>query len=590
MGKNFFSAFLLFLLFTVFSEAELPKEKMLDNLDILKNTFETCYAPSFWKRQYADWDLDEKIEEAKAYVVDAETLSIKEYQRLLKQFFLSTKDYHVGIYFYSTEEAFLPFRIHGAQGKYFIAWVYHPVFSGLKDPLRVGDEVVLFDGVPVGDLVQTLRQSDFGNPEIETDQALAECALTTRLGEDGYEVPKGPVTLTVRHSGTKEVTTYRLNWYYHAELVSAPFNPLSVAEQANFLSLVDGRYHVINKESGLLGQHPFFAKEMISPYYKVYQDAVARRSKRLKAEGEDNVEDLFIGSKKSFIPELGEVVWSAGQSNPFEAYIYLSPEGKQIGYVRIPHYGGGNYSANKFADIISKFEIETDAVVIDQINNPGGNVFYMYALASMLSPTPLEVASHEMAITQEDVFFAIQGEEDLREVRNDEEACDVIGTTLWGYPVDLSLAHQMLNYFKFIINEWEEGRVLTTPEYLFGVKHLALHPRVQLSKPMIILTNCLDFSCADFFPAIMQDNGRATIVGTRTAGAGGYVLSHEYPNLFGIQNYTFTGSLAMRPDGDPIENLGVVPDIVIELTPADLEFDYKDYVEKIHQAVKEISS
>lgn len=580
---------LLIFVFSIHScDASLNKEKMQDNLDILKNTFEVYYAPYQWKKSYADWDLDEKIAEAKASLDVIEPITMKDYQRILKTFFNSTKDYHVGIYFYSTEEAYLPFRIHGSQGKYFIAWVYKPLFSGLKDPLRVGDEVVLFDGVSVHDLVQSLKDSDFGNPESQTDQALAESDLTMQLGECGYVIPKGPVTLTVRHAGTKDVTTYRLNWYYYPEYITDPVSPFEIAKKAKLLTEAGGQYHVSNGDRYPLGKHSFFAKEMVTPRYKKYKAACKRRAKAFEADYDDDEDDKFIGDTKSFVPVLGEIVWTAGKSNPFEAYIYLSPEGKQIGYVRIPHYGGGNYSADKFSQLISKFEIETDAVVIDQLNNPGGNVFYMYALASMLSPTPLEVPCHEMAITQEDLFFALEGEDDLFDVRSDEDACEVIGSNLWGYPVDLTLARQMLHYFRFIIDEWEAGRRLTNPEYIYGVKHLALHPKVQYSKPLLVLTNSLDFSCADFFPAILQDNGRATILGTRTAGAGGYVLSHDYPNLFGILDYTFTGSLAKRSDHTPVENLGVTPDIEVELTPHDLEYNYVDYVERIHQAVRDL--
>lgn len=588
MLKESFFTFLIFILSIASCDASLNKEKMLDNLDVIKNTFEVYYAPYQWKKTYANWDLEEKIAEAKESVDAIEPITIKDYHRVLKTFFNSTKDYHVGIYFWSTEEAYLPFRIHSAQGKYYIAWVFKPLFSGLKDPLRVGDEVVLFDGVSVHDLVQSLKDSDFGNEESQTDQALAESALTMQLGEEGNVVPKGPVTLTVRHAGTKEVTTYRLNWFYYPEYITDPVDPWEIAKRARLIREEDGEYHVANEDRYPLGKHSFFAKEMVTPRFKKYKEACKRRLKAFKAHSDEDEEDRFIGDTKSFVPALGEKVWTAGKSSPFEAYIYLSPEGKQIGYVRIPHYMGGKYSADKFSQLISKFEAETDALIIDQLNNPGGNVFYMYALASMLSPTPLEVPSHEMAITQEDLFFALEGEDDLLDVRSDEDACEIIGSNLWGYPVDLKLARQMLHYFRFIIDEWEAGRKLTNPEYLYGVKHLALHPKVQYSKPLIVLTNSLDFSCADFFPAILQDNGRATILGTRTAGAGGYVLSHDFPNLFGIQDYTFTASLAKRPGNEPIENLGVTPDIEVKLTPHDLEFNYADYVENIHQAVRDI--
>ncbi len=560
--------FCLIIISPVAAKASLfDQDKMLSDLDIIKNTFEVRYAPADWKMSYTNWDLDEQIVLAKMAVLERDHVSIKEYQRIAKKFFGSTKDYHVGISFYSTEEAFLPFRVHGANGKYFVAWVYAPLFAGLKEPLRKGDEVVLFDGKPTHEVIQLLREKEFGNPESETDQALAESTLTMRLGSEGHIVPSGPVTVTVRHAGTNEITTYRLNWFYHPEKITRSHFPFLAPKELSFAS----------------GEaHPFFYKDMSTPLYKNYKAALSRRSKRL---GTDDDEDEFIGADTSFIPNLGEKVWDSGQDNPFHAYIYLSPEGRKIGYVRIPHYGGGSYSAEKFADVLLEMQATADALVIDQVNNPGGSVFYMYALASMLSDTPLQVPKHEMTITQEDVFFALENEPDLEEVHTDERASEVIGRTLWGYPVTYEVAQSMLKYFRFIIREWHAGRTLTNADYIYGLDYLQPYPTVQFTKPILFLVNQLDFSCGDFMPAILQDNGRATIMGARTAGAGGYVLSHSYPNLFGIESYSFTGSLAQRVNLDPIENLGVTPDIEVELTERDLEFGYRDYVSEIHRAV-----
>jgi C-terminal processing protease CtpA/Prc len=104
----------------------------------------------------------------------------------------------------------------------------------------------------------------------------------------------------------------------------------------------------------------------------------------------------------------------------------------------------------------------------------------------------------------------------------------------------------------------------------------------------MVLINELDFSGGDFFPAIMQDNKRAVILGTRTAGAGGYVLQYQFPNLSGIYLFSLTGSLAERDGGDMIENLGVTPDVGYELTPDDLEFGYQGYKSKIVSTMEEM--
>ena len=101
-----------------------------------------------------------------------------------------------------------------------------------------------------------------------------------------------------------------------------------------------------------------------------------------------------------------------------------------------------------------------------------------------------------------------------------------------------------------------------------------------------MLVNSLDFSCGDFFPAILQDNKRATILGTKTAGAGGYVLETSFLNLQGIAHFSYTGSIAFRLDGQPIENYGVTPDIVYNMTTYDLQNNYGQYTRTIQEALK----
>nr|NGX58766.1 hypothetical protein [Chlamydiota bacterium] len=43
----------------------------------------------------------------------------------------------------------------------------------------------------------------------------------------------------------------------------------------------------------------------------------------------------------------------------------------------------------------------------------------------------------------------------------------------------------------------------------------------------------------------------------------------------------------IRLNGQPIENLGVQPDIVNELTVEDISGNYQNYVKKIHETLKE---
>ncbi len=163
----------------------------------------------------------------------------------------------------------------------------------------------------------------------------------------------------------------------------------------------------------------------------------------------------------------------------------------------------------------------------------------------------------------------------------------LLGDTFYGTPVNYQIAQFMKEFFRFIIDQWKEGKIYTDLVHMYSVDHVNPHPAVKFTKPIVLLTNSLDFSCGDFFPAIMKDNDRATLVGTRTAGAGGYVLPHYMANRLGVAVITLTGSLGIRSNGQPIENLGVAPHVINELSQSDIENSYRDYARKINEIVEE---
>ena len=53
---------------------------------------------------------------------------------------------------------------------------------------------------------------------------------------------------------------------------------------------------------------------------------------------------------------------------------------------------------------------------------------------------------------------------------------------------------------------------------------------------------------------------------------------------------SMTGSIALRVNNKPIENLGVTPDIIYPISATDLENNYKNYVQKIQTEVNKLVS
>lgn len=542
------------------------KERMIRDLDFIRNTFETRYAPARWKKQYAGWDLTTEVERAKQEVLRTKNLTVKKYQRILQKLFNGTKDYHVGVYFYSTESALLPFRIAGADGHYFITGIDRDKLPERSFPFETGDELLLFGGRPVQEVIDEVKRTELGDANSSTDQIFAEIFLTMRVGMLGHHVPRGPLALTLKSRKTGKVSCQQIIWDYAPESIREPvLRSLAATSE---------------READGITQIPLLKKKMMTP--------LVRHLAQLNSP-QLHKEQNAIGGRESFIPPLGRVTWEASSDQPFHAYIFKHPQnGKSIGYVRIPHYTGGAVEANDFGAIIAHLERRTEALVIDQVNNPGGSVFYLYALASMLTDEPLATPRHCMSVTQEDVFGALDAQQHLERVQSDDDARKILGETLEGYPIDYQVSRFMLDFFRFVVEEWNAGHAITSPCYLYGVDFVNPHPDVRYTKPILFLINSLDISGGDFLPAILQDNKRVTLFGSRTAGAGGYVDGCRYPNPFGVAMITYTSSIAERLDANPIENLGVTPDIPYEITQKDLQENYVKYVQAVLNAVEGI--
>jgi hypothetical protein len=391
----------------------------------------------------------------------------------------------------------------------------------------------------------------------ETDHALAEAYLTSRSASRGLKVPQGPITLGIRTSAHPEmVQNFQLIWDYTPEKIHTrgdlnSFFGLHLSDEAPHMPMFHPRMNVKLADSADAAENPY-----------------------------------TLGGKDSFIPQLGTPIWQ-NDGNVFTAYIYKTADGKQIGYVRISQYETDDYVAAvaEFQKIVTTFEAQTQAMVIDQVNNPGGSVFYLYSLASMLADQPLMTPKHRMSITQADVSDALTQIEALSKITNDADAQKAMDPKdNDGYPVSYEFAQFSLNYARFIVSEWNAGRKLTNPYFIGGVDHI--NPAAShYTKPILLLTNHLDFSGGDFFPAIMQDNKRVTIMGTRTAGAGGYVNDIALQNNVGINSFRCTESIAERASLNPIENLGITPDVSYELSDSDFQHNYVDFVNAINAQV-----
>jgi carboxyl-terminal processing protease len=90
---------------------------------------------------------------------------------------------------------------------------------------------------------------------------------------------------------------------------------------------------------------------------------------------------------------------------------------------------------------------------------------------------------------------------------------------------------------------------------------LAELPPVFKTLPMAVLVNGESASGAEIVAAALQDHKRATIIGSRTLGAGTLRTVFPMPEKTALN---LTTARFVRPNGDAIEQKGVTPDIAIE--------------------------
>lgn len=564
---------------------ESHEKAMLQDIEGIRNAFSVRYAPVKLKKKLFGWDIDSAFDRARQKVIREKPKNVKAFQRIVQSVFLSAKDYHTQVSFYSTAQAFIPLSIRGASGRYFvIPWngqdcdcEYHLEDSDSKIRLEdwVGSEMIAIDDVPIADAIEDIIDNELGGDRSPTGYAIAERLVFQRRGEFGQQVPGADCELVLRSKENGSMTRYLVPWI-HA--------PEEIKDQMKGSGKFKLSRAIAGRESHAT------ALDLLKQDYSVpfVSGLVARgHVKRMATMEEDEKEDGRSGDEwdireKSFLPPLGRILWETARNDYLYAYLYENSAGHRIGYLCIPSFKQGEDDANNFVSTIQDFERESDALVIDVTDNPGGWLFFMYSVLAMLTDVPLNTLSTQQIITQEDVYSAIQ----LANLCSDPiMSQEILPQVLFGYPLSHAVRMDMKNFANRIIKCWNSGYRMTR-QGVGEIKAILPHPDVQYTKPILVLVNEMAFSCGDLFPALLQDNQRAVIFGKQTAGAGGAVRFYPHASRMGIAGFSLTTSLVYRLDGTPIENQGVSPDIPYEITVRDLQEDYADYIETVNSVIE----
>ncbi|MEZ4554825.1 MAG: S41 family peptidase [Dehalococcoidia bacterium] len=125
----------------------------------------------------------------------------------------------------------------------------------------------------------------------------------------------------------------------------------------------------------------------------------------------------------------------------------------------------------------------------------------------------------------------------------------------------------------------DRGAMLTQVDRDGTEQRFDARPGTITSLPIVIVQDEFSASGSEVLAAALQENGRATVVGSRSFGKGTVNHVRELDN--GGAVYV---SIArwLTPDGNQIEGAGVEPDVLVTLTPEDIE-EQRDVA--VHRAI-----
>jgi hypothetical protein len=537
------------------SLAALSADQRLSDFDQLVNTLLRNYGPMHLKRSSIGLDFDKDVADYKARIAAAK--GDAEFYQLLARFLSTLHDAHVSSEVPSTYKASLGFTVDRIEGKALIETIDRLRLPEQFFPFQKGDQLISLDGVPVDQIVADLDEQDnTGNPE--GSLRIATSRLTNRKQASGFAVPKGVCTITVLPKGASTPVTVTATWITSG-------NPIIELDDLKGLTDDDNKA-IATAATG---------KDLLAELKKMDQFQSVMPRSFLAEMKQIGVGDL--GSAKSIfkLPDGAQVL----EGMPVTAAIYEAA-GKKIGVLRIPQYTDDGL-LEVLARALMVMESQTDVLVLDQTNNPGGSVSLVSDIVGLFADK-----------SYTDMNFKVRPS--MNWIKKIDDISAKITEMLAADPNDLA-ANALKARFDYLGQEFRDAiaqkRFLTKPISLnltgtFGT--IQPNKVVRYTKPVLLLINELDFSGGDAFPAIMKDNGRVTLFGAKTNGAGGNVAEYG-PLANSFFKFNLTESLMVRPNGQYVENNGIKPDIAYSITEDDFMNDYRGYVKAFTAAALQLA-
>ncbi|HYS54244.1 MAG TPA: S41 family peptidase [Thermoanaerobaculia bacterium] len=523
---------------------QLTEDQKVSDFQFVAGIYNKQYGPYEWKRDAIGFDL---LNTAPWLDKVRATKNDLDFYEVMVSYVASLNDAHDFYGVPSNFAARLNFGVDIYDGKLLVDTINRTRLPVANFPFQIGYELVSIDGTDAQQILDGLLKYDIAANPRSTRRASASL-LTTRsqsIIPHATDVPD--ISTVVFRSPAGNLETYLIPW----TKTGLPMTSI-------------GKYITPSQAPGdkrVIGDEPDVETfpEYMTPLLKLWNCQLPDRG----VLGFGAQSPIFVASMPAgFTRRLGATPADVFYSGTFQS------GGFKIGYIRIPSFAPPNSTTATatFRTEIAFLEQNTDGLIVDVMRNPGGSVSYLNQILALLMPTTWRSIAFEVRATSNWIV----------QISSSIESAKAQGAPQTTIDLLVAIKDQIQS-----ANRAKRGR--TNPIPLDDVvidrnpAKDATGKIIAYDKPIMVLVDELSASAGDAFAATMQDNARGPLLGWRTMGAGGNVVSWE-GGSYSLGSIRVTQSLMNRknpvmtsdyPAAPYVENIGVRPEIQVDYMTRD---------------------
>jgi len=476
------------------------------------------------------------------------------FHKEMLEIFNSLKDLHTNYMLpkpFSDKYAVLPFLMEyykeNGQDKFIVTKAEIPynikeLFPAnfkpdLPDTFKPGVEITYWNGVPVKQAVEINANKNAGsNPAASFAQGLDSMTIRPML----FSLPPDEEWVTISYKTEDgQDLEYRQQWLVISR------QPKNATMDTNSATFEENNKIGINLRTDLIGE---MKQALFAP------ESLMNTEQRLTSA--ENMDDKITNTKdlNTRIPSV----------------LNARKVSDNVGYIRLYTFAPRDPITTKqvFEEFVSlMLQLPKNGLIIDVRANGGGSIILAESILQLL--TPKEITPEPYQFISSPLIF---------EMTNNKSNTDL---NVWGPSLSESISTG---------STFSQGFPITTINQANAIGQL-------YHGPVVLITDALCYSATDLFAAGFQDHKIGPIIGVdENTGAGGanvWEYNDLRKSLFGTK-YELKAlpsdsnmRVAIRRNvrvgdhsGTPVEDLGIIPDILYKMTRIDLLEKNSDLIKK----------